>query len=80
MGRASVRGLDHYAMKKIDILNFITNFRQSPNDVKTHDELVAHLGKQNEAVMDGMIREMKQLGVLKEVEKNGTRAYQVAKK
>jgi hypothetical protein len=25
-------------MKKIDILNFITNFRKSPNDVKTYSE------------------------------------------
>lgn len=67
-------------MKKIDILNYITNFRQSPNDVKTHDELLNHLGREHEITIEGMIREMKQLGVLREVEKNGMRAYQVAKK
>ena len=35
-------------MKKIDILNFITNFRKSPNDVKTYNELISHLGAANE--------------------------------
>lgn len=67
-------------MKKIDILNYITNFRKSPNDVKTHDELLNHLGREHESTIESMISEMKQLGVLREVEKNGMRAYQVAKK
>jgi hypothetical protein len=67
-------------MKKIDILNFITNFRQSPNDTKTHKQLLEHLGLQNEAVINEMLTELKNLKVVREVDLNGEKAYQVAKK
>lgn len=67
-------------MKKIDILNFITNFRQAPNDVKTHKQLLDHLGQQNEGTVNQMLAELKQLKVVKEVDLNGERAYQVDKK
>lgn len=67
-------------MKKVDILNFITDFRKSPNQVKTHHELVQHLGTQHEATIQAMLTEMKQLGVIRETESQGQKAYQVAKK
>ena len=42
-------------MKKIDILNFITNFRKSPNDIKTYKELLSHLGESNEAKVNDFL-------------------------
>jgi len=36
-------------MKKIDILNFITDFRKVPNQIKTLSEIRAHLGAGDEA-------------------------------
>jgi len=67
-------------MKKVDILNFITDFRKSPNQVKTYQELLDHLGANHESAMQAMLAEMKQLGVLRETELEGKKAYQVAKK
>ncbi|HRI79172.1 MAG TPA: hypothetical protein PLR06_06500 [Cyclobacteriaceae bacterium] len=67
-------------MKKIDILNFITDFRKSPNNTKTFQELIDHLGPQNEQTIQQMLAEMKGLRVIKETEVNGRRAYQVDKK
>lgn len=67
-------------MKKIDILNFITDFRKSPNQVKTYQELLDHLGIGHESTLQAMLAEMKQLGVLRETELEGKKAYQVAKK
>lgn len=67
-------------MKKIDILNYITDFRKSPNDIKTYGQLITHLGAQHEPVVQAMLNELKQLGVIKETEHQGERAYQVAKK
>lgn len=67
-------------MKKIDILNFITDFRKSPNDVKTYAQLVSHLGIQHEPSIQAMLNDLKQLGVVKEMEHEGEKAYQVAKK
>jgi hypothetical protein len=64
-------------MKKIDILNFITDFRKAPNSVKTYSELVAHLGKDNEPTLNTMLSELKQLRTIREVEVNGERAFQV---
>jgi hypothetical protein len=68
------------AMKKIDILNFITNFRKSPNDIKTYDELIAHLGPSNETTVRQMLAELQQTRVLRETERNGQKAYQVVTK
>jgi len=67
-------------MKKIDILNFITNFRKSPNDIKTYNELVSHLGAANEPTLNQMLGELLQLRVVKQVEVNGEKAYQVTTK
>lgn len=67
-------------MKKIDILNFITDFRKSPNQVRTYQELLDHLGVQHESTMKAMLAEMKQLGVIRETEADGQKVYQVAKK
>jgi hypothetical protein len=52
-------------MKKIDILNFITNFRKSPNDIKTHAQLLSHMGSSNEQQLEAFIAELKQTRVLK---------------
>jgi hypothetical protein len=67
-------------MKKIDILNFITDFRKAPNSIKTYNELVAHLGKDNESALNTMLTELKQLRTIKETELNGQRAFQVTSK
>lgn len=64
-------------MKKIDILNFITSFRKAPNDIKTHSELMAHLGAANEAAIVQLLDELRQARVIKEVEARGEKAYQV---
>lgn len=67
-------------MKKIDILNFITDFRRSPNAVKTISEIKQHLKTDNEVTLTTMLEEMKQLRTLREVEMNGERAFQVSAK
>ena len=67
-------------MKKIDILNFITNFRKSPNDIKTYSELVAHLGSSNEQTLNQLLAELMQLRVVRQVEVNGEKAFQVTTK
>jgi hypothetical protein len=67
-------------MKKIDILNYITNFRKQPNDIKTITEIKTHLGAQQSDALLPMLEEMKQMRTLREVEKDGERAFQVAAK
>jgi len=67
-------------MKKIDILNFITDFRKVPNQIKTLSEIRAHLGAGDEAGLLKMLEEMKQMRTLREVEKEGEKAFQVAAK
>lgn len=64
-------------IKKVDILNFITDSRKAPNDVKTHSQLVNHLGSQNESTMTSMLQELMAQRVVKLTEKNGEKAYQV---
>jgi len=64
-------------MKKIDILNFITSFRKAPNDIKTYAELVAHLNIADEAPLNTMLSELQQARVIREVQQNGEKAYQV---
>jgi hypothetical protein len=66
-------------MKKIDILNFITSNRKLPNDIKTFTELRSHLGGDEKALTD-MLNELKQLRVVREVEKEGEKAFQVMTK
>jgi hypothetical protein len=67
-------------MKKIDILNFITNFRKSPNDIKTYSQLLAHMGADNEPKLKELLLELQQTKVLREKEANGEKAYQVVTK
>jgi len=67
-------------MKKIDILNFITNFRKSPNDIKTYSELLSHIGSPNETALNQLLAELQQTRVLKETQRDGEKAYQVVTK
>jgi hypothetical protein len=64
-------------IKKVDILNFITDFRKAPNDVKTHSQLMTHVGTQNENAVSAMLGELMAQKVVKLTEKNGEKAYQV---
>jgi hypothetical protein len=64
-------------MKKIDILNFITNYRKAPNDIKTYSSLLDHLGPVNESAIKQMLGELVQARVVREVDANGEKAYQV---
>ena len=64
-------------MKKIDILNFITDFRKSPNRIISHQDLVNHLGTANESTMSAMLTELQQAKIVKATELNGEKAYQV---
>lgn len=64
-------------MKKIDILNFITNFRKAPNDIKTYAEIVSHLGAANESAIQQFLSELQQARVVKETQRDGEKAYQV---
>jgi hypothetical protein len=64
-------------MKKIDILNYITNFRKAPNDIKTHKQLLEHIGATNESVLNHFLIELQQGKVIRETQLNGEKAYQV---
>lgn len=64
-------------MRKIDILNFITDFRKAPNDIKTYAQVIAHLGVDKESAIGQMLSELQQAKVVREVEVEGQRAYQV---
>ena len=66
-------------MKKIDVLNFITNNRKSPNDIKTYKEILSHLGGE-ESTLNDMLTELKQTRVLKEIESSGEKSFQVVTK
>lgn len=67
-------------MKKIDILNFITDFRKSPNQVRTLSEIRAHLSTADDGELLRLLEEMKQMRTVREVEKDGEKAFQVAAK
>ena len=67
-------------MKKIDILNFITNFRKAPNEIKSLSEIKAQFSITDDASLLAMLEEMKQMRSIREVEKNGEKAFQVAAK
>jgi len=64
-------------IKKVDILNFITDFRKAPNDIKTHTQLIGHLGADNEPAIATMLGELMAQKVVRQTEKNGEKAYQV---
>lgn len=61
-------------MKKIDILNFITNFRKEPNGIKTYAEIKDHLCADQDAPLQQMLEEVKHMRTLREIEKNGERS------
>lgn len=67
-------------IKKIDILNFITDYRKAPNDIKSLSEISSHLAVEDPGQLIPMLEEMKQMRTLREVEKNGEKAFQVAAK
>lgn len=67
-------------IKKIDILNYITNFRKAPNDIKTYAQIVEHIGAANEPIINQLLGELQQTRVLKETQLNGEKAYQVVTK
>lgn len=64
-------------MRKIDILNFITDFRKAPNDIKTHNQVLSHLGETHEPNISQMLTELEQAKVIRLTELNGEKAYQV---
>lgn len=64
-------------MKKIDILNFITSFRKAPNDIKTYRDVLSHMGAGNEEQLTAFLNELKQTRVIRELDVNGEKAYQV---
>lgn len=64
-------------MKKIDILNLITDFRKLPNRILSHQDLVNHFGSSNEATINALLNELQQAKVIKFTELNGEKAYQV---
>lgn len=47
-------------MRKIDILNFITDFRKAPNDIKTYAQVLAHLGVAHEQSISQMLSELQE--------------------
>jgi hypothetical protein len=67
-------------MKKIDILNYITEFRKSPNQAKTHAEILANVAKGDDLALRLLLTELQQSKVLKETAINGEKAYQVVTK
>lgn len=64
-------------MRKIDILNFITDFRKAPNDIKTYTQVLSHLGVSHEQSITQMLVELQEARVIRQTELNGERAYQV---
>lgn len=67
-------------MKKIDILNFITDFRKAPNSIKTQQQIVSHLGIQHEPTIQSMLEDLQKANVVKQTDLNGEKAYQVIAK
>jgi DNA-binding HxlR family transcriptional regulator len=64
-------------MRKIDILNFITDFRKAPNDVKTYTQVLSHLGAAQEQMITQMLTELQEARIIRQTELNGERAFQV---
>jgi len=64
-------------MRKIDILNFITDFRKEPNRIKTYNELITHLGPEHESAIAAMLDDLEKSKVIKQTELNGEKAYRV---
>jgi len=69
-----------HAMKKIDILNYITDFRKAPNGRKSFEEISRHLQVTEVSRLEALLAELKQLGTVKEMDLDGTRYFQVVTK
>lgn len=67
-------------MKKIDILNFITDFRKAPNSIKTQQQIISHLGIQHEPAIQSMLEDLQKAKVVKQTDLDGEKAYQVIAK
>jgi hypothetical protein len=67
-------------MKKIDILNFITSFRKAPNEIKSYSDILANFNGADEAQFKVLLEELKQSRVLKEIDSDGKKLYQVVTK
>jgi DNA-binding IclR family transcriptional regulator len=67
-------------MKKIDILNFITDFRKAPNSIKTQQQIISHLGIQHEPTIHSMLEDLQKARVVRQTDLNGEKAYQVIAK
>jgi hypothetical protein len=67
-------------MKKIDILNYITDFRKSPNQVKTYHDILTDVAKGDEQALRLLLTDLQQTKVLKPTELNGEKAFQVVTK
>ncbi len=67
-------------MRKIDILNFITDFRKAPNDIKTYTQVLSHVGTAQEQSINQMLDELQAAKVIRQVEANGEKAFQVIAK
>ncbi len=67
-------------MKKIDILNFITSFRKAPNDIKSYNDILTNFNGADEAQFKALIEELKHSRVLKEIDSEGKKSYQVVTK
>lgn len=64
-------------MKKIEILNFITEFRRAPNAIKTRQQILDHLGPVHTSQIDQLLQELQQSRVIRETQLNGQKAFQV---
>jgi hypothetical protein len=67
-------------MKKIDILNYITDFRKSPNQIKTYHDILSNVAKGDELALHQLLTDLQQTRVLKPTELNGEKAFQVVTK
>ncbi|HBK88928.1 MAG: hypothetical protein U0289_11915 [Cyclobacteriaceae bacterium] len=67
-------------MKKIDILNYITDFRKAPNARKSFAEISQHLQVTEVNRLEALLTELKQLGTVREMDVEGTRYFQVVTK
>jgi hypothetical protein len=68
------------AMKKIDILNYITDFRKAPKARKSYEQITNHLNVKEASHLDTLLAELKQLGTVREMDVDGIRYFQVVTK
>ena len=64
-------------MKKIDILNYITDFRKAPNQPKSYNAILENVAKGDELALHLLLTELQQNKVIKEITLDGQKAFQV---